>query len=202
MTYQLTAQEREKELLLRQLMQHSSPTEVISNALLLNCIWESLTHLVNHHRNHKLVRTAVASFPDFIPRSFTIIALLYGAYSSQNNIASLSNDIVGLLDKDLKEEEVKIVTYSNTVQHPKFYPGLHTLWGSVNDLYSSVESDGLILPQTPHSAFSLLVLNHPELIGKSIEITELQKKLTELHEQLSVCLAIAEDSQMQGVAKH
>jgi len=193
--------EHEKEALLQQLLQYLPQGDLILKNTFLSCIWESVTRLVDHHRHHELVRTAVGNFPDFVPRSFTILAILYGAYSSQNNVAALCRDIVGLLEKDLKEEEEKVLMYSRTIQHPPFFPGLHGLWVSVNSLYG--EHDGFTLPPTPHSAFSLLALNHPEVIGKPVEAEELHEKLLELHEKLSICLAMAESSHIPGTAvKH
>ncbi len=187
-----------KEVLLRQLCNCVAPTELITKSNFLSSVWESLTHLVDYHRNNELVAKAVKNNPDFVPRAFTLIVILYGAYSTQNNMASLFRDIVGLLDKDLKEEEKKVIIYSKSVQHPPFFRGLHGLWDSVNGIYAN-GNIGLILPQTPYLAFSLLALNHPEVIGKPVKVDELCERLLNLHEKMSFCLTVAQTSQSQAV---
>jgi len=179
MTHTPTISEHEKELLLRELSHSVDPREMITRRNLLSCTRDSLTLVVDYNRHHELVHTATNNSPDFFPRAFTILVFLYNAYSIPNPRISLLSDVIGLLDSDLKKTEEETLEYHRSIQHPPFFPGLHRLWVSVNNLYG--ECDCSTLPSTPHLAFFLLTMNHPEIIGKPIEFAELHEKLIELH---------------------
>ena len=67
-----------------------------------------------------------------------------------------------MLGEDLDEEELRICEYAEGKVHT-FFPELRFVWRNIREIYGAKEFDLSLLPPTPYYAYSLLVLNRPEI---------------------------------------
>jgi hypothetical protein len=138
--------------------------EQMSKATFLHDLWRSLSSFTLNNKANSLVQDALCrtEHDDLVPRAFLILSVLYGSYDSARDEMSPLKDFIGMLGKDLDEEELRILAYAERKVHC-FFPELRFVWRTIREIYGAEEFDLALLPPTPYHAYSLLVLNRPEI---------------------------------------
>lgn len=149
----------------RLLFQYGEPRGAqMSKETFLQDLWRSISSFTLNNKANSLVQDAVYKLEhgDLIPRVFLILSVLYGSYSYEPDEMSPLKDMIRMLGEDLDEEELKVLEYAEGKTHT-FFPELRFVWKTIREIYGAEEFDLTILPPTPYHAYSLLVLNRPEI---------------------------------------
>ena len=144
--------------------------------------WRILTSFVHHQKANPLIAAAVKEHLDLIPRTYAIISVLYGAFTYQPSRFDLLSAFVGMLDKDLVEEELKATEYA-FARKPEgmYFPGLAIILQNVHHLYGSIEYKSEDLPPSPYLGFTFLALNYPPLFDSHANLETIGTALHESH---------------------
>ncbi|HEY9585341.1 MAG TPA: hypothetical protein VJJ02_01985 [Candidatus Paceibacterota bacterium] len=129
--------------------------------------WRAIADLVHYNKGNPLVAEAVRRHPDLIPRCFTILTVLYGAYTSEPSRVSILKDLVSMLGKDLVEEERRVLEYAQTKGSGSFFPELYKVQEKIREIYATPRFNRAVLPPTPYHAYALHVLNSYDMLGKN-----------------------------------
>ena len=163
----------------------TSRCEPMIKASFLHDLFYAIDSLVRYNREDPLIQNAVLELKhgDLTFRAFLILSVLYGAYTSPPNKVTILKDFVGMLDKDLGEEELTVCAYAEG-KFNAFFPRLHKLWKSIREVYGAKEFDLATLPPTPYRAYTLFALNCKQDIARKIRTQELYIKLCVLQEYM------------------
>jgi hypothetical protein len=155
--------------------------DTIPKERFLHEAWGAIANIVHYNKENKLMRESVQKYPDLTPRTFTILTVLYGAYSSPPNKRSLLRDFVGMIDKDLIKEsdedlgetELKVWEYAKQASKDAFFPELASLLTMVYEIYNSEHFNPKVMPPTLYQGFALFALNHADRLGGNLRPEEL-----------------------------
>lgn len=175
--------------------------ESLSKEDFLRDSWGAIASFVKYNRTDPLIASAVRQHPDLIPRTYTLLTILYGAYGHEPNIRGILKDFIDMLNKDLVEEELQICEYARQKTEWSFFPGLQKTWGAIREVYGAEPFDLNLLPPTPYHAYAMLVLNRPESIKRNTDTEEMFGKLSTLHNQMMTVVALVQPPKESG-AKH
>lgn len=176
------------------------PGEPILKEEFLHRTWESACSLVRHNRTHKLIQNAVGEYSDLCARVYVLLTILHGAYSHEPNIVTILKDLVGLLDKDLVEEEMQVCAYAEKASVP-YFPGLLGTWENIQHVYREKYFPLSVLPRTPHLAYVLYTLNRAEAIGRPTRPEEVFGTLSVMHAKMGEIHSIVQASQSDRSGK-
>lgn len=138
--------------------------EQMSKATFLHDLWCALSTFTLNNESNSLVQDAMSKlrYGDLPHRAFLILSILYGSYEGERDKMEPLKDFIGMLGKDLDDEELRILAYAEGKTHT-FFPELRFAWKTIRKVYGAKEFDLTLLPPTPYYAYSLLVLNRPEI---------------------------------------
>lgn len=149
----------------RLLFQYGEPRgPQMIKATFLHNLWRALSTFILNNKSNSLMQDAVHKLQhDDLPhRAFLILSILYGSYDGERDEMSPLKDFILMLGEDLDEEELRICEYADGKVHT-FFPELRFVWRNIREIYGTEGFDLETLPSTPHQAYSLLVLNRPEI---------------------------------------
>ena len=130
--------------------------------------FRAITSLVHYHKGNPLVQQAVRNYPDLTPRCFTILTILHGAYTSEPSKRSIMDDVIGMLDSDLVEQELEACTYAKNARAGAFFPELVKVMETIRNVYESKYLSLDALPPTSHQAYTLYVLNCADKLSRKV----------------------------------
>lgn len=166
----------------------------LSRSDFLQTSWDALSGLVRWNKQNPLIKEAVKAYPDLIPRAFTILSVLYGAYTAPPEKIALLKDFIALLDKDLIEEEMVICAYAKTNGAGAFFPELGKTLEMIHAVYGAEHFDLTVLPPTPYQAYALYVLNCTDFSERTMGTEELFGHLSVINSKMKKGLALAQTS--------
>lgn len=148
----------------------------------LRTFWDTLARFTHHQKQNDLIQCAVLEHLDLIPRAYTILSVLYGAFSYEPTKFQLLSSYIELLDKDLVEEELKVTEYARQ-QKPEqmYYPGMADIVLNIHSVYGKIEWKPEDLPPSPYLGFAFLALNHPEVFDPRSSMDAIGKALHDTH---------------------
>lgn len=164
----------------------------MSKATFLHDLWRALSSFTLNNKANSLVQDAVYKLDhgDLIPRAFLILSVLYGSYSYEPDEMSPLKDLVRMLGDDLDEEELRVLEYAEGKTHT-FFPELRFVWRTIREVYGTEEFDLALLPPTPYHAYSLLVLNRPEIAFSSAHLDAVFGILMGLNHRMQKVITLA-----------
>jgi len=171
--------------------------EIISREDFLHHAWNGICSFTQGHRNSPLIQEAVREHRDFCARAYVLLTIQYGAFTGEADIVAVLKDLIGLLGKDLIEEEMRICEYASQAKFP-YYPGLIEAWEDIQYVYREKYFDLSVLPPTPHLAYTLFTLNMRESIGKKMSPEEMFGKLSVLDGRTKEIHSLVRESQTPG----
>ena len=155
-------------------------------------LWRALSSFTLNNKANSLVQDAVYKLDhgDLIPRTFLILSILYGSYGYEPDEVSILKDLVRMLGDDLDEEELRVLEYAGTKTHT-FFPELRFVWKTIREVYGTKEFDLALLPPTPYHAYSLFVLNRPEIAFSPAPLDAVFGVLTGLNHHMQKVVTLA-----------
>lgn len=139
--------------------------------------YDSMSLLVHYNKGNALIQKSVQACPYVIPRIFTLLSILYGAYTHEPTKISLLKDFVGLLDTDLVEQEICITEYARNTKVPGFFPELSQIYETIQEVYCSGRYSLHVIPPTPYHAYVMYVSQYYSLLGANPSAEEVFKRL-------------------------
>lgn len=159
--------------------------------------WHHITSFISNTRANPLVRDTVKTYRDFSVRAYTLLTVQYGLFNYEPDIVQILKEAIGLLGKDLIEEELHVWDCVNS--HSRltgcFFPELSATLKQIEDVYSAKYLDRRVLPPTAYLAYAFFTLNNKEFIGKDISQEEMFGKLAILDGKMSEIHTIVESTQ-------
>lgn len=130
----------------------------------LHDLWRALSTFTLNNKSNSLMQDATRKLKhDDLPhRAFLILSIWYGSYYGERDKMEPLKDFISMLSKNLDEEELRILEYAEGKTYT-FFPELRFAWKTIRKIYGTEEFDLALLPPTPYYAYSLLVLNCPEI---------------------------------------
>lgn len=144
------------------------PGEAFTKENFLTDAFWAISCAVQYNKQNALVRQAVRNYPDLIPRCFTILTILHGAYTAEPNKRSIMSDLIGMLDDDLIEQELEVCTYAKNAGVGSFFPELVRVMETIRNVYESKYLNLDALPPTSHQAYTLYVLNCADKLTRNV----------------------------------
>lgn len=154
----------------------------IPSSEFLRTFWDTLARFTHHQKNNELIQLAVREHLDLIPRTYTILCVLFGAFSYEPTKFQLLSSFIELLDKDLVEEELKATEYARQ-QKPEamYFSGIAEIVLSIRNVYGKIEWKAEDLPPSPYLGFAFLALNHPNVFKQEYSLSAIGEALHESH---------------------
>lgn len=152
--------------------------EPISRESFLHVVWSTLSSFVHFNKHNPLMQDANKRCPFFGVQSYTILTILYGTYSHEPTKIEILKDFIRLLEKDLIEEELKVIEYANTKAGRTYLGGLSQLLSKIRTIFSEPEFASEQLPPVPYHAYALLTLNHAYVIGPDVTFREIYEVIS------------------------
>lgn len=168
--------------------------DYLTKECFLSASFDAISSLVHFNKSNLLVQEAVRTHPDLIVRGFTILSVLYGAYSMQPRKYSVIKDFVSMLDGDLIEEELRVSDYAKRVGKTSFFPQLSSVLETIREIYDAEHFPLEVLPPTSHQAYALYVLNRRHLLEKEISKEEIYGHIATLWSGMSTALSITKST--------
>lgn len=153
--------------------------EILSKKEFLYRLWSVFSLIIQYNRTSPLVLKSIEKCPYIIPRLYTVISILYGAFGHEPQLKNIAKEFVCMLSDDIDKKEINVLKYAS-VRKYSFFPELYSVWEKINEIYTSGSFDVSNLPITPYHAYSLLTLNHSEIIAKNTNIREIFATLVNL----------------------
>ncbi len=155
--------------------------EILTKEKFLLRLWDIFSLIIQYNRKNTLVLKAVGKCPYIIPKSYTIISILYGAFSSEPHLKMVVKEFVCMLNEDIDKKELSVLTYASHKRY-SFFPELYGIWKKIDEIYTSGSFDTTKIPVTPYRAFSFFTLNHAEMIVNYTSIDDIYTKLRHLQD--------------------
>lgn len=150
----------------------------ISRKLFIERTFDAMSLLVHYNKANPLIYKAVEKCPYLTLKLFTILTVLYGAYTCGPSKISLLEEFVSLLEDDLIEKEIQFTEYARNTHVPGFFPELSQTYEIIAEIYSSKRYPRSMIPPTVYHAYTTYVLQNFDLIEKNLSADEVFKKLT------------------------
>ncbi len=152
----------------------------------LHELFRLISNIIQNNRRNSIIQQTVEKYPDFIIRAFTSLSILHGSFTTNPSTRSIITDIVGMLNQNLDEIECRYFEYAERSIDTTFFPELYQLWEKIEEVYSFSENPNN-LPRTHHLAYTMIVLNRPDLIfdiGNTRQITCVLEELNLNHKTI------------------
>ena len=188
-TYDL--QEQQKVLSDAALLAHGYLREQISKEQFFHSVWATISNFVHYHKHNPLIQDAVSKNRTLTPHAYTVLTILYGAYAQEPTKLDILMDFIRLLDKDLIEEELRIVEYARAKSGNVYYGGLASLLSKIREICGDPDFLSSQMPPVPYHSYVLLTLHHARLIRPDVSLPEIYFVIAQEHARMMNIFALA-----------